>query len=76
MERVKHDKPMFNAKEQEVVVKNNQKFIDMMKTTDNVEEWNTMRRKVTAEFYGEDLELIQLFGYIDGVLFVEMFKKD
>jgi len=78
MERRNRDssaKSIFSTKEQEAVIKMNEKFIDMMKTTTNVKDWNLMREKVTADFIGSNEELVMLFGYIDGVLFAETFKK-
>jgi hypothetical protein len=70
------NKSIFPMVEQNAIINSNQELIDVMKTATNMEEWNLMRRRVTSKFVGSDMEMVMLFGYIDGVLFVEQFKKD
>ncbi len=66
---------MFPAAEQLAVVNNNPEWIEMMKTSTDIQQWNLNRDIIKASLKRTNyLAYIMLMGYIDNVIFPITFK--
>ena len=74
-EKFDSGKPMFSTAYQNEVIANNEKHIDMMLTSADVNVWNVNRHIIRAALKKVDVKAyVALMGYIDNVLFPIVFK--
>lgn len=68
-------KQLFNPKEQLLTIKKYESLIKSLYTARTVKEWNALRLNLSDKFQGTPHEKLMLFGYIDGILHSQIFKK-
>ena len=65
---------LFDAKRQLRLVEGNKEWIDIMRSSKDIKEWNNNRKRVESAFLSldhpeKDLFVIMMLGYIDGIVF-------
>lgn len=74
-EKFDSTKPMFSTAYQNEVINNNQKWIEMMKTSADVNVWNVNRHVIRASLKKVDVKAyVALMGYIDNIVFSATFN--
>ena len=68
------NKPMFPFAMQTKVINENAELIETMKTAKDIQQWNLNRRVVRAAMTSNPIEYIMLMGYIDSILFGQVFN--
>jgi hypothetical protein len=68
-------KQLFNPKTQLLTIKKYESLVKSFYSAKTIKEWNALRINLSDKFPGTPQEKLMLFGYIDGILHSQIFKK-